>query len=897
MSFRPLRLGPSLALALLLGASLVTPASNAAQAPDTVLKATLKNGLRVVIVPNTLAPVAATDLTYLVGSRDDPADFPGMAHAQEHMMFRGTKNLSTSELGTLATALGGAFNASTSETITQFQFTVPAADLDAVLRVEADRMSDVLDAQSEWENERGAIEQEVLRDETTPGDEFFGSARELAFTGTPYEHDGVGTRAAFDRLTGPDIKKFYERWYAPNNAVLVVAGNVDPQATLQKIRDRFESIPERTVPAHASAHLAAISRTVIRKKSTLVYPLAAVAFRLPGVQSADFLPSYVLQAILDSPSGPLRGLVDSGEALDAEWNSEPYVPEAQFAVATAALPPTSDPANMAHRLENILTNFAQVGVPPELFATTKRRLIADQELSRNTIESLASDWATTIADDNEPSIAHEQDLIAAVTLDEVNQTAREFLDGRHAIVGALTPSATASQDRAPGPPPAGPEKPLDTQSPVSRLPAWASDLVQHVVVPPSSLSPVQTKLDNGITLIVQPETISDSVFVYGSVHTLADLQEPAGKEGVSSVLESMFAYGTKTQDRLAFQKAQDDLDASLGGGSDFGLQTVTGSYARAVQLLSHAVLQPRFDEATFESAQRRSEEELATALNGSHTLALRRAASKLLPPGDPQLRDPTLSGMRSLSLDDVEAYYAQTFRPDLTTIVVVGNVTPEAARAAIEASFGAWHAPATPLPSLELPSVPLNDPGDVKVTLQASGQTNVTLEQTVPLSRSAPEFIPLVVGNAILGGGSGGPEQSRLFRDLRQNAGLVYSIVSEFGASRSRAQFSVEFASLPSNADRISTAIDAEIAKMQTQPVDAFELSLVKASLVRRTIVGGGAVSSIGSSLLSDAQNGYPLDQDRIDSGGYVATDAAAIQAAFAKDIKPDHFVRVVEGP
>jgi zinc protease len=897
MSFRPSRLGPYLALALLLGATLVTPASNAAQAPDSVLKATLKNGLRVVIVPNALAPVAATDLTYLVGSRDDPADFPGMAHAQEHMMFRGTKNLSTSELGTLATALGGAFNASTSETITQFQFTVPAADLDAVFRVEADRMTDVLDAQSEWENERGAIEQEVLRDETTPGNEFFGSARELAFAGSVYEHDGVGTRAAFDKLTGPDLKKFYERWYAPNNAVLVVAGNVDPQATLQKIRERFESIPERTIPAHAVAHLEPIARTVLRKKSTLVYPLAAVAYRLPGVQSPDFLPSYVLQAILDSPSGPLRGLVDSGEALDAEWTSEPYVPEAQFAVATAALAPSSDPVTMAHRLENIITNFAHAGVPADLFASTKRRLIADQELSRNTIEALASDWATTIADDGEPSIAHEQDLIAAVTIDQVDQTAREFLDGRHAIVGSLTPSATASQDRAPAPPSAGPEKPLDTQSAVSHLPEWATDLVQHVVVPPSSLAPVQSKLSNGITLIVQPETISDSVFVYGSVHTLADVQEPSGKEGVSSVLESMFAYGTKTQDRLAFQKAQDDLDASLGGGSDFGLQTVTANFARAVPLLAQAVLEPRFDQATFQSAQRRSYEELATALNGSHTQALRRAASKLLPQGDPQLRDPTLAGMRALSLDDVEAYYAQTFRPDLTTIVVVGNVTPDAARAAIEASFGSWRAPNTPLPSLELPPVPLNAPGDVKVTLPSSGQTNVTLEQTVPISRSAPDFIPLVVGNAILGGGSGGPEQSRLFRDLRQNAGLVYSIVSEFGASRSRAQFSVEFASLPSNADRISTAIDAEVAKMQTQAVDPFELSLVKASLVRRTIVGGASVSAIGNSLLSNAQNGYPLDQERVDSVGYVGADAPAIQAAFAKDIKPDHFVRVVEGP
>jgi zinc protease len=897
MPFRFSRLASHAALVLLLGATLATVAASAPQAEEPVLKATLKNGLRVVIVPNALAPVAASDLTYLVGSRDDPPNFPGMAHAQEHMMFRGTKNLSTSELGTLATALGGNFNASTSETITQFQFTIPAADLDAVLHVESDRMRDILDLQSEWANERGAIEQEVLGDETTPGHEFFDSARALAFAGSAYEHDGVGTREAFDRLTGPELKKFWETWYAPNNAVLVIAGNVDPQATLARIRERFESIPARAVPEHPKAHLEQISRAVIRKKSSLVYPLAAVAYRLPGVLSPDFLPSYVLQAILDSASGPVRALIDSGEALDAEWNSEPYVPEGQFAIATAALSPNGDPAAMSAHLETILAAFARKGVPEDLFATTKRRLITDQELSRNTIEALASDWATTIADDNEPSIAREQELIAAVTLDQVNRTAREYLDPRHAIVGSLTPSASASQAVAPAPPPSGPEKQLDTQAPVSRLPDWASDLVMHVAVPPSSLTPVQSKLSNGITLIVQPETISDSVFLYGNVRTQPSLQEPPGKEGVANILESMFAFGTKTADRMALQKAQDQIDASIGGGADFGLRSSTATFGQAVDLLAQNELEPRFDETTFESAQRRSMQELQTALDGSHTIAMQRAAAKLLPQGDPELREPTLATMHAVTLDDVEAYYARTFRPDLTTIVIAGDVTPDGAREIVEHAFGSWKPVPGPPPPLELPAVPVNPPGTVKMTLPTQAQANVTLEQTVAISRSEPDYIPLFVGNAILGGGSASPEQSRLFRDLRQNSGLVYSIVSELGANRSRGQFTIEYASLPSNAERISNAIDGEVTKMQTQPVDDFELALVKASLVRRTVVAGGSVEAIGSALLSDAQNGYPLDQDRIDANGYVATDAHAIQNAFMKYLAPGHFVRIYEGP
>ena len=214
----------------------------------------------------------------------------------------------------------------------------------------------------------------------------------------------------------------------------------------------------------------------------------------------------------------------------------------------------------------------------------------------------------------------------------------------------------------------------------------------------------------------------------------------------------------------------------------------------------------------------------------------------------------------------------------------------------IEHSFGSWHADGDP-PSLELPTVPLNPPSDVSMTLPSSGQDYVTLEQIVTATRASPAYYPLEVGNAILGGAAGSPEQSRLFRDLRQNAGLVYSISSEFAAQRTRSEFTVSFACLPENEHLIASSIDAEVAKLQSEPAPDFELSLVKASLVRRTVIAGSSVSGIGGSLLEDAQNGYPLDQAQIDARAFVATDAGSVRDAFAKYIHPDHFVRVIEGP
>jgi zinc protease len=877
-------------------------AAQASAAPPTgssesaVLKATLRNGLTVVIVRNTLAPVVSTDLSYLVGSRDDPRDVPGMAHAQEHMMFRGTKNLATAELGTIATALGGDFNAQTSSMTTQYQFTVPASDLDAVLRIESDRMRDVLDLQSQWQNERGAIEQEVARDEAAPGGDFFSDAQAIAYKGTVYEHPGVGTKAAFDALTGPRIKAFYQRWYAPNNAVLVIAGNVDPQRTLASVRAHFEAIPSKTIPAHESAHFEPLKRTVLKRTTTLAYPLAAIGFRLPGLDSPDFLPSFVLQGILGSDRGALHQLGDDGLALEGEWTSMPYVKEAQLGFAIAALSPGSDPDAMVRKLESIMTNYRDHGVANELFESTKRRLVADQELSRNSIASLASDWADTIAVDREPSIAYEQELIGRVTLADVNRVAKRYFDVNHAVIGSLTPSAGASQSQAPAPAGQTRENPLGKQQAVTHLPGWGNALVHDVAVPGTNLAPQSTKLANGITLIVQPETISDTVFVYGSVKTAPSLQEPTGKEGIARILEGIYQYGTQALDRQSFQRALEAVDTTLGGGSSFGLQTTSRNFDRAVTLLSQNELQPRFDQGTFDIVRRRAIDALQTELNSSHSIALQRAAQKLLPFNDPELRQPSVSGMQAISLDDVKSYYAKTMRPDLATIVVVGNVNAQQARASIDRAFGGWHA-SGPTPVVDLPPVPINPPGEVKVPLPNIHQDYVTLEQLVPLPRSAPQYYPLLLGNTVLGGGSLGPEQSRLFRDIRQNAGLVYSIDSQFVSTGARSRFSIEFACAQGNETRIEGLVNDELAQLRKEPIGDFELSLMKASMVRRVVLGDASAAQIGQGLLNDATNGLPLDQSHVDAQHLLATDARAIQDAFATQIRPENFVRTIEGP
>ena len=185
-------------------------ATNEIAAEQGVLRATLTNGLQVIVVHNALAPVVTTMINYRVGADECPAEFPGMAHATEHMMFRGSPGLSAEQLSGISAALGGDSNANTQHPITQYFFTTPVEHLDVALRIEATRMRDLLADEKLWDKERGAIEQEVAQDLSNPEYVFYMQLLAAIFKGTPYSHTGLGTRPSFDQDHGrhaPEISQ------------------------------------------------------------------------------------------------------------------------------------------------------------------------------------------------------------------------------------------------------------------------------------------------------------------------------------------------------------------------------------------------------------------------------------------------------------------------------------------------------------------------------------------------------------------------------------------------------------------------------------------------------------------------------------------------------------------
>jgi len=881
-----------LAIAGLLGAA---PAPSAVPPVATgltdVTRATLANGLRVVIVRNPLAPVATVYDNYLVGGNETPPGFPGMAHAQEHMAFRGCSGVSADQTAAIFAQLGGEGNADTQQTVTQYFATVPAADLAVELRVDSACMRDIVDSQQEWSSERGAIEQEVARDLSNPTYNAITRLSADMFAGTPYEHDPLGTRPSFQKTTGAMLKAFYKTWYAPNNAILVIAGNVDPQATLATVKSLYESIPARPVPARPAVHLQPVKSESFTLDSDLSYVLTLTAYRMPGSDDPDFAAAQILADVLGSERGNIYALGVQGKALQATFDNFSSYPKAGLAAAIGVLPVGADVKAFDATLQSVVANYVTNGVPAELVDAAKRAEIASAEFNRTSIDQLAATWSDALANEGRTSPDDDIAALGQVTVEDVNRVAKQYLDPSKAVTANLVPKPSGKAVSAKG---FGGGETLTSQptKPVA-LPDWARAQLAALNVPPSTLAPTDQTLPSGLRLIVVPETASDTVTVIGEIDHSNALQTPPGKDGVDAVLAQLFSYGTTTLDRLSFRKALDDIAAQESAGTSFTLHVLKANFDRGVQLLADNELHPALPPSAFAIVQKQTAQAIAGEQQSPSYFAQRAIAHGLLPPGDPGLREATPKTVSAVTLADVTRYHATVYRPDLTTIVVIGNVAPDEAKASVAKYFGAWTA-SGPKPNVDLPRVPANRAAATVVPNASRVQDETSLVETVPIRRTEPDYYALQLGDHVLGGGF---YATRLYRDLRQIAGLVYNVSNTLGAGKTRSQYAVTFGSDPQNVSKARRIITRDLRAMQTTDVSAAELEQAKAILLRQLPLGEASEDAVAGGLAGNAASGLPLDERHRAAEIYARLTAAQVRAAFARDIRPNGFVQVVEGP
>ena len=774
--------------------------------------------------------------------------------------------------------------------VTQYFFTTPADDLDLALHIEAIRMRGIESTEKLWGQERGAIEQEVAQDLSNPEYVFYTNLLALVFKGTPYAWDALGSRPSFDKTTGAMLKDFHNTWYVPNNAVLIICGDVQPEEALAQVKKLFAEAPAGKLPPKAEFNFQPVEPQTIKVDTDLPSGMAVIAYRLPGSDSPDYAAVQVMSDVLSSMRGRLYSLVPEGKALSASFEYD-TLPRAGLGFAMGGFPAGGDAEALLQQMRQILATEADNGISQELVEAAKRREVADLEFQKNSVSGLAMAWASAVAIEGRDSPEDDVAAIRLVTVADVNRVAKEYLDPNHSIVAVLSPHPSGKPVSSKGF--GGQESFGSGEASAVTLPDWAAQAVKRLDMPQSTLNPVVTILPNGLKLVVQPESVSDTINIYGRIKSNADVEAPKGKDGVDDMLSQLFSYGSQSLDRLAFQKALDEIAANESAGADFSLNVVAEDFDRGVQLLAENELSPALPAAAFAIIQPELAAEVAGQIESPSYLESRAVRKGLFPKRDPAQRQTTPKTVKGLTLDDVTAYYHHVFRPDLATIVVIGKVTPEQAQDAVTKYFGGWTAQG-PKPNTLWPAVPPNKAGTTEVPDSSRVQDNVELSEIAGLTLSNPDHYALNLGNHVLGGAF---YATRLYHDLREEAGLVYFVDSSFQFGQTRSIYTVSYACDPPNVGKARAIIIGNLKAMQTRDVTPEELHQAKCLLLREIPLSESSMDRIGQGWLYSSTHDLPLDEPMQAAGRYFKMSAPEVRAAFAQWIRPSDLVQVSLGP
>ena len=397
----------------------------------------LANGLRLFLIVDRTAPIAAVNIWYHVGSKDERAGRTGFAHLFEHLMFQGSENVTKAEHLTLVESIGGEGNATTWLDRTNYFATVPAEWAELILWMEADRLGTLLTAldQANLDNQRDVVKNEKR---SSYDNQPYGSAYIELFAlaypkGHPYHHPTIGSMEDLDAASLEDVRDFFTTWYAPNNAVLTVVGDIDEEEIIAAVERHFGAIPANpALPAHPDLALSAPLGGEVRKTIHDKVPEARVhfAFRAP-VLSAPLIPAIeIATQILAGGKGSrlYRRLVrDEQVAQDMSLSLLPFVGGASIIVGAATVRPGASNEAVERAFVEELERLAAEGPTAAELERAKALTESEELLARSDPEELADAvgmYATLL---NDPGrINRDLDLALAVTADQVQTAAKLF---------------------------------------------------------------------------------------------------------------------------------------------------------------------------------------------------------------------------------------------------------------------------------------------------------------------------------------------------------------------------------------------------------------------------------------------------------------------------------------
>ena len=448
-------LAVALAAGSLGAATFALPAAAAVEVAPEATGFTLANGLEVVAIPDRRAPVVTHMIWYKVGAADEVAGVSGIAHFLEHLMFKGTKTHPTGAFSKAVADVGGEENAFTSNDYTAYHQRVAKEHLGLVMAFEADRMENLVLTDAVVDPERQVIlEERSSRTDNDPGAQLSEATDAALYVNHPYGKPVIGWRSEMEKLSPADAIAFYDRYYTPNNAVLVVAGDVTPEEVRKLAEETYGKVARRAEPPprhRPEVQALPANRLVTMTDERASQPSTRLAWLAPSYRTAAPGEGEALDVLAEILGGGSTGrlyrtlVLGDGPAVSAGgWYQGSALDTTD--VTLYAVPRDGvDLATLETRIEAVLADIAANGVTGEELARAKRSLVAEAIYAQDSQSTLARIFGAGVSlGDSIAEIQTWPSRIEAVTGDQVKAAAVRYLAGEPAVVSRLQPKPAAS---------------------------------------------------------------------------------------------------------------------------------------------------------------------------------------------------------------------------------------------------------------------------------------------------------------------------------------------------------------------------------------------------------------------------------------------------------------------
>ena len=780
----------------------------------------LNNGLRVLLAPDASKPTTTVNMTYLVGSRHENYGQTGMAHLLEHLLFRGTPSIRNA-LGEFSKR-GLAANGSTSSDRTNYYASF-AADPDTLswyLGWQADAMVNSLIAKEDLDAEMTVVRNEMERGENSPFQVLMQQMQAAAYRWHNYGNSTIGARSDVENVDIAQLRQFYETYYQPDNAVLIISGRFEPNAVLQTIQKSFNVIPkpERPLPSQYTVEPVQDGERQVTLRRQGGSPLIAAMYHAPSAADPDHAALDLGVGILaDTPSGQLYEQLVGHNLSASVFGFTSGQRQPGYAFFGAELESGMDQNLALETLNRTLESVATQPFSDDALERIRKRWLTGWSQTYASPPSLASALSETVAQGDWRLFFLQRDQVEQMTLPEVQRITAAYLVPDNRTNGKYIP--TEAPKRAPQ------SKATDLQALLKDYEGKAvAEAVEPFDTSPDNINAATQRepleLANGtVKLALLPKPTRGDRVEAKLLLQFGDAESLKGQREVSGTVASLLDHGTTTMSRQAIQDKYNALEADvrLGGGAGLvvaDMSTTKENLPALTELVLHILREASFPETELNEYKKQASTAIKNAMAEPAAVASRTLARHDNPWSPDDVRyTPTFEESRdaiaALTPQQLKDFHAKFYGAGTIAFSAVGAFDPVAIKKSLSTGLEGWKK----APAYERVADPYRkvEPKQFSINTPDKANAFFLAKQPLPLQDTDPDYPALYAANYMLGAS----ETSRLWNRIRVQDGLSYSVRSELDASSFEPSggWTVYAIHAPENSERLETAIQEELQR------------------------------------------------------------------------------------